>query len=247
VKCVRAPGGCFREDEIGPPGLADPLAPRGGVLQIRLLLPHRIHREGEPLFASGAHYESNILYVREDEQGVKFVAHNYAHNPVESRPVPRRPGGYEVELILPACRAESFGDRGKGEIIVRVDGEVVLQVVDVWHGFHPGEEQYGRNCFGTNCAAEFRGWMLDARWVREWADGGKREIWNRESKIWDFNPFSPVGTTTHARSQSGSNRFDFRDRASAGLLFVFADPVQQSLFFVRRVGSSTLFQRGPGE
>lgn len=157
----------FREDEIGPPGLADPHAPRGGVLRMRLILPHRIQREGEPLFASGAHYESSILYVREDGEGVKFVAQNYAHNPVESRPVPRRPGGYELELILPACRPESFGERRKGEIIVRVDGEVVLQVVDMWFGFHPGEEQYGMNAFGTNSAADFRGWMRDVRWARQ--------------------------------------------------------------------------------
>ena len=27
-----------------------------------------------------------------------------------------------------------------------------------------GEEQIGRNPFGTTCAPEFRGWIYDARW-----------------------------------------------------------------------------------
>lgn len=154
----------FRDDEVMAPGPVDPAAPRGGTLKMSLVLPHRLQAMGEPLFASGVHYESTILYVRPAPGGVVFVYHNYAHNGVESAVVPRSADPLAIELDLPIFRPEAFGQQGRGDVILRVNGREVLRRVDVTYGFHPGEEQYGRNEFGTNCAAEFRGWMLNVRW-----------------------------------------------------------------------------------
>lgn len=154
----------FRDDEVMTPGPADPHARRGGTLKFSLVLPHRLPSSGEPIFASGVHYESTILCVRPVAGGVVFVYHNYGHNGVESAVVPRGRGPLEVELELPVFRTQAFGEQGRGDVVLRVDGREVLRRVDVAYGFHPGNEQYGRNEFGTNCAAEFRGWMLNVRW-----------------------------------------------------------------------------------
>ncbi len=155
----------IRQDEVAPVGLADPHAPRGGTLRTQLILPHRLAATGEPLFATGVHYESSIVYVRPVDGGVQFLFHNYAHNPTESQVVPWMRAPYEVEIELPCCEAGArFGERGTGNIVLRVNGREVLRTVDVAYGFYPTEENYGKNPFGTTCASEFRGWMLDTRW-----------------------------------------------------------------------------------
>jgi hypothetical protein len=154
----------FRADEIAAGGLVAPEKKRGGVLRFRLILPSTLHQAGEPLYASGAQYRSSIVFVRAAEGGVKFGYENFGGETVESELVRHKPDGYRVELILPNFRPEAFGEEHTGDVILRIDGREVLRTRQVAYPSPWGDESYGRNPFGTTCAAEFRGWMLDARW-----------------------------------------------------------------------------------
>jgi hypothetical protein len=154
----------FRADEITTGGLVAPEKKRGGVLSFRLVLPATLQPAGEPLYASGAHYRSSIVFVRAVPGGVKFVYENFGGETVESELVQPKPGGFQVELILPNFRPEAFGEEHTGDVILRLDGREVLRTRQVAYPSPWGDESYGRNPFGTTCAAELRGWMLDARW-----------------------------------------------------------------------------------
>jgi hypothetical protein len=156
----------FRDDEIGPTVLVPPEAARGGTLRMRVVVPDRLHEEGEPLFAVGAHYRSSILFVRAAEGGVKFVYENHATCVVESALVQPSQEGNTLELELPAFRPDAFGREATGDVIVRVDGREVLRTRQVCYDFYPGKEAIGFNPFGTACAPQFRGWLLDVQWVR---------------------------------------------------------------------------------
>ena len=154
----------FRPDEVQPVGLVALEKKRGGVLSMRLVLPAELQEAGEPIFASGAHYRSSIVCVRAVPGGYKFVFENFGGETVESELVAPAPGGYRVELELPNFRPEAFGDEHTGRVIVRVDGREILRSWQVAYPSPWGDEAYGRNPFGTTCAPEFRGWMLDAKW-----------------------------------------------------------------------------------
>jgi hypothetical protein len=156
----------FREDEIGPVVLVPREAPRGGVLRMRVLLPDRLHEEGEPLFAAGAHYRSSILFVRAAEGGgVKFVYENYATCVVESEVVQPAREGNVIEIELPAFAPEKFGREATGDVLVRVDGREVMRTRQVCFEFGWGDEAIGANPFGTTCGPQFRGWLQDVQWV----------------------------------------------------------------------------------
>jgi len=154
----------FRPDEVQPVGLVAPEKKRGGVLSLRLVLPSELQEVGEPIFASGAHYRSSIVFVRAVPGGMKFVFENYGGATVESDVLRVTPGGYHVELELPNFRPEAFGEEHTGDVVIRVDGRQILHTRQVAYPSHPGDECYGWNPFGTTCATEFRGWMLDAKW-----------------------------------------------------------------------------------
>lgn len=154
----------FRADEIAADGLVAPEKKRGGVLSFRLILPATLQPAGEPLYACGAHYRSSIVFVRAATGGVKFGCENFGGETVESELVRLQPEGYRVELVLPNFRPEAFGEEHTGDVILRIDGREVLRTRQVAYPSPWGDESYGRNPFGTTCAAEFRGWMLDARW-----------------------------------------------------------------------------------
>jgi hypothetical protein len=156
----------FRPDEVGPAVPVDQDAPRGGTLRMRVIVPDRLHEEGEPLFSAGAHYRSSILFVRAVEGGVKFYYENYATCLVESELVRPSPAGHTLEIELPACGPERFGKEATGDVVMRVDGREVMRSRQVCYEFFPGNEEIGRNPFGTTCGPEFRGWLLDVQWVR---------------------------------------------------------------------------------
>ena len=156
----------FREDEIGPVALVGPETPRGGTLRMRVILPNKLHEEGEPLFAVGAHFRSSIVFVRAVEGGVKFVYENYANCLIESELVRPSPEGNTIEIELPAFDPEKFGREATGDVRVRVDGREVLRTRQVCFEFGWGSEAIGLNPFGTTCSPAFRGWLLDVQWVR---------------------------------------------------------------------------------
>ncbi len=154
----------YREDEL-PEGLVEPHAPRGGVLRMRVVVADDLAAEGEPIFAAGAHYRSNILFVQPAPGGVKLVFENYSQPRVESAVFRPAPAGHWLELELPSFRPDAFGVEATGEVVVRLDGREVLRTTQVGYHFPWGEEQIGRNPFGTTCGPVFRGWLREARWI----------------------------------------------------------------------------------
>ncbi len=154
----------FRTDEIVT-GLAEPHARRGGVLRMRVVFPSELAKEGEPLFAAGAHYQSNILFAQPVDGGVRVAFENYGQPRAESAVFQPAAGGHVLEFELPSFRPEAYGAEAKGEVIVRLDGREILRTTQVGYHFAWGDEQIGSNPFGTTCAADFRGWILDARWI----------------------------------------------------------------------------------
>lgn len=156
----------FREDEIGPPAwLVDDPNP-GGTLRLRLRFPDQLAAEGEPLYAAGALYGSDIVFVRPAGGGVKFVFEKYGQPQVESEPIALASGDQIVELDLPSFNAASFGSDAIGDVVIRLNGAEVLRTRQYTYAFPAGSEAIGRNPFYTTCAAEFRGWVLDAKWVK---------------------------------------------------------------------------------
>jgi hypothetical protein len=154
----------FRRDELLQ--AADPPWPRGGTLRLRVVLPVPLAPEGEPLLATGVLYASDLVVVRATAAGevtVNFERHGAA--PIASRPLHLAPMQEHIlEITLPSCAAAAFGVGGKGDVVVRVDGQEVLRTRSDTHGFGAGSEAIGRNPFGPAPVREFRGWILDARW-----------------------------------------------------------------------------------
>ena len=162
-----ASGRLFRADEI--PLIGRELGePRGGVLRLRVVLPVPLAPEGEPLFAAGARYGSDMVFVREASDGaVTFYFEHFPGSQLVSKPV-RLAAAREhlIEITLPSCPADrTFSGAATGEVTVRVDGEEVLRGRSDCHAFAAGDERVGYNPFGTTCAREFRGWLLEARWT----------------------------------------------------------------------------------
>ena len=165
---VRSVGGrLFRADEI--PLVGRELSePRGGVLRLRVMLPTKLEPAGEPLFATGVLYGSDLFYVRDAGDGaVAFHFDHFAKEHLASKPLRLAPGSeHVIEITLPSCPAnETFSGAATGEVTLRVDGEEVLRGRSECHAFAAGEERVGYNPFGTTCAREFRGWLLEARWT----------------------------------------------------------------------------------
>lgn len=158
----------FRNDELRDENsLAG--AERGGTLRMRIVMPDELDANGEPLFAVGAHYGSDIIFVRPANGGFKLVFEHYGTPQVESA-VQRLQGRQcTIELILPSCRRgeEAFGAYASGDVVARIDGTEVLRTRQACFGFPPGSETIGRNPFGTTCGPTFRGWIRDAAWVGE--------------------------------------------------------------------------------
>lgn len=155
----------FRPDELpAADGLGEP---RGGTLRLDVVLPSALAPEGEPLFATGALYGSDLVFVRDAGAGeVTFVFEHFGAPMLASRPVHLAPWRrHIVEIDLPSCAADAtFSHAATGDAIVCVDGVEVLRGRTDCFGFAAGNECAGRNPFGTTCAREFRGWLLDARW-----------------------------------------------------------------------------------
>ena len=155
----------FREDEA-PFGLTEPLALRGGVLRLRVILPDKLPPEGEPIFAAGAHFRSNILFVEPAPGGVKFTYETYTIPRVSSPVVKIDPRGHLIEFEMASFRPDAYGHEGTGDVVLRVDGVEVIRTRQVAYEFPWGDERIGSNPFGTTCGMEFRGWIVDGRWGR---------------------------------------------------------------------------------
>ena len=78
------------------------------------------------------------------------------------RPNPR---GNIVELEMASFDPDAFGIEATGDVVVRVDGREMMRTRQVAYPSPWGDERIGSNPFGTTCAMEFRGWILDAEWI----------------------------------------------------------------------------------
>lgn len=167
---VRVRERLFRGDELEAALAAEKMGPperRGGILHLRLALPEKLAPRGEPLFATGVRYGSDIVFIRDaggDE--VQFCVEHFGAPLLEGKKV-RRAELVEgaVEIVLPSFALGSFGSGTKGEATVHVGGAEVLRAPTECVAFAPGNEAIGRNPLDTTCAREFRGWLLEARWV----------------------------------------------------------------------------------
>lgn len=156
----------YRDDEIGAPTWQAHAQRRGGTLRLRVRFPDRLAPEGEPLYAAGVLYGSDIIHVRNGTVGVKFIFEKWAATPVESQEVALLPGEQVIELDMPSFDPATHGLAATGDVIIRVNGAEVLRTRQTCHALPPGSESIGRNPFDTTCASEFRGWILDAQWVK---------------------------------------------------------------------------------
>jgi hypothetical protein len=156
----------FRFDEVETGWFAEPHAPRGGTLRMEVWPAPGMDAQGEPLFAVGAHYRSTIVVMREVEGGYRIVYDNYDTSITESELLPKKAGGYTVELELPNFRPEKYGVEHTGDVVIRVDGREVLRTRQVAFEFPWGAEAIASNPFGTTCGPEFRGWVREVRFVR---------------------------------------------------------------------------------
>jgi len=155
----------FRPDEL-PVGLADPHAPRGGVLRVRVIFADDLRDDGEPIFAAGAHYRSNILFVEPAPGGMRLTYENYTIPRVSSPVFAPDPRGHLLELEMASFNPERYGHEATGDVVVRLDGREMIRTRQTAYEFPWGHERIGTNPFGTTCGLEFRGWILEGRWVR---------------------------------------------------------------------------------
>jgi hypothetical protein len=155
----------FRRDELAH-GLTEDQAPRGGALRMRVVLPPALRPEGEPVFAAGAHYRSNILFVEPAPGGVKFTYERYMYPRVSSPVISVKPRGYEIEFRLPSFNPAAYGHEAPGDAVLKVDGVEVFRTPTVGYEFPWGHEQVGGNPFGHTTGERFRGWLLDVGWLR---------------------------------------------------------------------------------
>jgi hypothetical protein len=157
----------FREDEVRDVAAWFTQGQRGGTLRLQAVLPDELEEDGEPLFAAGVHYGSDMVFVRPANGGFKLVFEHYGIPQVESAVLPLTRGVHDIEIVLPSCRrgAQEFGTYASGDVVVRVAGAEVMRTRQSCYGFQPGSEQIGQNPFGTTCAGKFRGWVLAAEWV----------------------------------------------------------------------------------
>jgi hypothetical protein len=140
---------------------------RGGSLKLKIILPEQLLPDGEPLFGGGALYGSDMVFIKEAGQGhVKFVFEHFGSPHSVSSPIwVDRTKEHAVEITLPSFAPEQFAQAKAGNVRILFDDNQVLSTHSETYAFSPGLEQIGRNAFGTTCAEEFRGWMLEAMWV----------------------------------------------------------------------------------
>ena len=155
----------FRRDELTH-GVFDDQPPRGGVLRMRVVVPSVMRPEGEPIFAAGAHYRSNILFVEPAPGGVKFTYERYTIPRVSSPVVAGNPRGHEIEFSLPSFNPAAYGHEAQGEAVLKIDGVEVFRTKTTGYEFPWGQERLGNNPFGHTTGEHFRGWLLDVRWTR---------------------------------------------------------------------------------
>jgi hypothetical protein len=128
--------------------------------------PDQILPDGEPLVTAGAHFQYNFLFAEPAPEGVKLAFDTFGQPRVTSAGFRPSPGGHWLELDLPAFRPDAYGQGGVGDVVVRLDGrEVIRSRQPVWH-FPEGWEALGENPYGAVCRDVFRGWVLQARWIR---------------------------------------------------------------------------------
>ncbi len=155
----------FRFDEVEP--VAEPGWPRGGTLHLRVILPEPLAPEGEPLFATGVLYGSDLVVVR--DAGAGAVAFHFEHHgapALVTMPLRLDPRlEHRIEITLPSCTTGAYSSSARGEVILRVNGGEVLRGRSDCNAFGAGSELIGRNPFDSGSARDFRGWILDARWV----------------------------------------------------------------------------------
>jgi hypothetical protein len=156
----------FRADEVRESLQPPPAHSQHARLRLELILPDAVRPEGEPLLALGAHYASDILWVRPAPGGVRFVFTHHGAPPVESLVVLAAAGLRVVEIESPSFWREGkeLGLSSTGDVIVRLDGQEIIRARQTTADFFPGTERIGRNPFGTDCGPEFRGWILNAEW-----------------------------------------------------------------------------------
>jgi hypothetical protein len=159
----------FRPEEV-PAGLADPLARRGGTLRMKVVLPETLRPAGEPIFAAGAGFRSNILFVETAPGGVRFTYETYTIPRVSSPVLAVNPRGFLLEFEMPSFNPDLYGHEAMGDVVLRVDGVEMFRTRQVGYEFPWGHERLGENPFGTTCADLFRGWIYDGQWVRKNGD-----------------------------------------------------------------------------
>lgn len=154
----------YRDDEIAT-GLTDYWAKRGGVLRMKIVFPEELQESGEPIFTTGAHYRSSIVFVEPHEGGLRFSFENYTFPRVHTPVFQPRPEGHVLELEMASFNPEAFGHEATGDVVIRLDGRELMRSRQVAYPSPWGQETIGTNPFGTTCALSFRGWIYDAVWV----------------------------------------------------------------------------------
>lgn len=158
----------WREDEISDAPEPVLAGPPGGVLRLRVVLPASLAAAGEPLFAAGVLYGSDVLLLQPlAGDAARFVFDHFNSPPLTSAPVRLAPGSeHVIELELPSGAAgDTFSGAATGEVRVRLDGAEVIRGRSACFAFAAGNEAVGRNPFGIGSATRFRGWLLEARWT----------------------------------------------------------------------------------
>jgi hypothetical protein len=145
------------------------LAEKGGVLRLRLVLPKELSSPGEPLVSLRARGAGDLLGVRADAGGrVRFLFDHWGAPLVESAPVAMKPGRvYVVDIELPSLASATYGQLGRGELLVHLDGRQVLRATTECAGFQEQGFDIGRNPLGgTTFGASFTGTLLEWRWLK---------------------------------------------------------------------------------
>jgi hypothetical protein len=160
----------FRATDIlparNPPITTPPGEPAGGTLRLRVRFAFELDPRGEPLFAAGDLYGSDLVLVREAANGALQLCFEHFGSPLQLTPplaLDRRQE-HVLEIRLPTFARGKLGERAAGEILVRVNGATALREPTDTHGFPADSARIGRNPFGTTCGPDFRGWIVDAAW-----------------------------------------------------------------------------------